>query len=117
MDPNKTTQSRNIVDRLDAGEVIIGDGGYVFALEKRGYVKAGHWTTESAVEHPLAVEQLSLDFARAGSDVTQTFTYSVWDLELPSGSTASHQEITQAACHIARKVAGEKGTLVSDQTL
>ena len=30
---------QNILERLDAGEVIIGDGSYVNTLEKRGYVK------------------------------------------------------------------------------
>ena len=32
--------------------MVIGDGGFVFALEKRGYVKAGPWTPEAAVTHP-----------------------------------------------------------------
>lgn len=43
---------QGILERLDAGEVVIGDGGFVFALEKRGYVKAGPWTPEAAAEHP-----------------------------------------------------------------
>ena len=30
--------------------MIIGDGSYVVTLEKRGYVKAGDWTPEAAVE-------------------------------------------------------------------
>ena len=33
---------------------MIGDGGFVFSLEKRGYVKAGPWTPEAAIEHPDA---------------------------------------------------------------
>ena len=37
--------------------VVIGDGGYVFELEKRGYVKAGPWTPEAAVEFPEAGEK------------------------------------------------------------
>lgn len=45
---------QGILERLDDGEVIIGDGGFVIALEKRGYVKAGPWTPEAAVEHPEA---------------------------------------------------------------
>lgn len=45
---------QNILERLNAGEVVIGDGGFVFALEKRGYVKAGPWTPEAAAEHPEA---------------------------------------------------------------
>lgn len=46
--------AQGILERLDAGEVVIGDGGFVFALEKRGYVKAGPWTPEAAAEHPEA---------------------------------------------------------------
>lgn len=46
--------SQGILERLDAGEVVIGDGGFVFALEKRGYVKAGPWTPEATKEYPEA---------------------------------------------------------------
>lgn len=45
---------QGILERLNAGEVVIGDGGFVFALEKRGYVKAGPWTPEATVTHPEA---------------------------------------------------------------
>jgi len=44
---------KTLLERLAEGPVI-GDGGFVFALEKRGYVKAGPWTPEAAVEHPDA---------------------------------------------------------------
>lgn len=44
--------TQTILERLDADEIVIGDGGFVFALEKRGYVKAGPWTPEAAAEHP-----------------------------------------------------------------
>lgn len=40
------------MERLNAGEIVIGDGGFVFALEKRGYVKAGPWTPEAAAQYP-----------------------------------------------------------------
>lgn len=46
--------TQSILERLDAGEIVVGDGGFVFALEKRGYVKAGPWTPEAAAEHPEA---------------------------------------------------------------
>ena len=45
---------RGILERLNAGEVLVGDGGMTYALEKRGYVKAGPWTPECTVEHPEA---------------------------------------------------------------
>lgn len=46
--------TQGILERLNAGEVVVGDGGYVLQLERRGYVKAGDWTPEAAVEHPEA---------------------------------------------------------------
>uniref|UniRef100_A0A8C4DHT3 Betaine-homocysteine methyltransferase n=1 Tax=Dicentrarchus labrax TaxID=13489 RepID=A0A8C4DHT3_DICLA len=49
---------KGILERLDAGEIVVGDGGFVFALEKRGYVKAGPWTPEAAAEHPEAGAQI-----------------------------------------------------------
>ena len=48
-----------ILERLNAGEVIVGDGGMCHALEKRGYVKAGPWTPECTVEHPEAGERMA----------------------------------------------------------
>ncbi|XP_029915138.1 betaine--homocysteine S-methyltransferase 1-like [Myripristis murdjan] len=69
------SKKKGILERLNAGEVVVGDGGYVLQLERRGYVKAGHWTPEAAVEHPEAVLQLHREFLRAGADVMQTFTF------------------------------------------
>ena len=43
------------MERLAEGPVI-GDGGFVFSMEKRGYVKAGPWTPEATVENPEAGE-------------------------------------------------------------
>ena len=31
---------------------VVGDGGYVTTLERRGYAKAGRWTPEAVIEHP-----------------------------------------------------------------
>ena len=44
---------QGLLERLAEGPVI-GDGGFVFALEKRGYAKAGPWTPEAVVENPGA---------------------------------------------------------------
>jgi hypothetical protein len=52
---NLQSTKKGILERLREGPVI-GDGGFVFALEKRGYVKAGPWTPEATVEHPEAGE-------------------------------------------------------------
>lgn len=36
----------------------MGDGGFLFCMEKRGYVKAGQWTPEVTVEHPEAGKKI-----------------------------------------------------------
>ena len=55
----QTMLQHGILERLYAGEVIVGDGGMCHALEKRGYVKAGPWTPECTVEHPEAGEKMA----------------------------------------------------------
>ncbi|KAA8592707.1 hypothetical protein FQN60_018162 [Etheostoma spectabile] len=107
---------KGILERLEAGEVVIGDGGFVFALEKRGYVKAGPWTPEAAAEHPEAVRQLHREFLRAGSNVMQTFTFYASDDKLENRGnkvTFTGAQINEAACDLAREVANEGDALVA----
>ncbi|XP_054908432.1 betaine--homocysteine S-methyltransferase 1 [Poeciliopsis prolifica] len=107
---------KGILERLDAGEVVIGDGGFVFALEKRGYVKAGPWTPEAAAEHPEAVRQLHREFLRAGSNVMQTFTFYASDDKLENRGNIQRftgEQINEAACDLARGVADEGNALVA----
>ena len=47
--------------------------------------QAGCYTPESSVEHPEPVENLAEEFARAGADITQTFTYYNLDIGTPEG--------------------------------
>ncbi|XP_033845702.1 betaine--homocysteine S-methyltransferase 1 [Periophthalmus magnuspinnatus] len=107
---------KGILERLDAGEVVIGDGGFVFALEKRGYVKAGPWTPEAAAENPEAVRQLHREFLRAGSNVMQTFTFYASDDKLENRGHVQRftgQQINEFACDLAREVANEGDALVA----
>lgn len=86
------------MERLNAGETVIGDGGFVFALEKRGYVKAGPWTPEACVEHPEAVRQLHREFLRAGADVMQAFTFYASDDKLSNrGNKAADHGVNRCA--------------------
>jgi len=108
---------KGLIQRLDEG-VVIGDGGFVFALEKRGYVKAGPWTPESVIEHPDAVMQLHREFLRAGSTVMQAFTFYASDDKLKnrgnkSSETHTCAAINRAACDLAHKVANEGDALVA----
>ena len=64
----------NLLERLDKGPIICAEG-YLFAMERRGYLSAGAFVPEVVIEHPEVVTQLHREFIRAGSDVVQAFTY------------------------------------------
>merc|ERR1711948_7892 len=113
--PLAMAAKKGLLERLAQGPVI-GDGGFVFALEKRGYVKAGPWTPESAVEDPEAVRQLHREFLRAGSDVMQAFTFYASEDKLTNrgnkaGKTIGVEAINRAASKLAKEVADEGGAL------
>ena len=96
---------------------MIGDGGFVFELEKRGYVKAGPWTPEATVEHPEAIRQLHREFLRAGADVMQAFTFYASEDKLinrgnEAGKKIGVEAINREACRIAKEVAAEGDALV-----
>jgi betaine-homocysteine S-methyltransferase len=48
-----SVEKKGILEKLAEGPVI-GDGGFVTAMEKRGYIRAGLWSPEACVEHPDA---------------------------------------------------------------
>jgi len=88
-----------------------------FLPQKRGYVKAGPWTPEAAVENPEAVRQLHREFLRAGSNVMQAFTfYASEDKLVNRGHEAGRKftcaDINRAACKLAREVASEGDAIV-----
>jgi betaine-homocysteine S-methyltransferase len=102
-----------IMDRLAAGPVL-GDGGYLLELEKRGYVQAGPFTPEVVIDHPDALTQLHREFLRAGVDVLQTMTFYASDDKLATvGLEGKVDEINRDAVRIARQVAGEGDALVA----
>ena len=65
---------KDLISRLDKGPVLCAEG-YLFAMERRGYLQAGAFVPEVVLEHPEVVSQLHREFIRAGSDVVQAFTY------------------------------------------
>jgi betaine-homocysteine S-methyltransferase len=70
----KLTKTQGLLERLAAGEVLCAEG-YLFELERRGYLQAGAFVPEAVLDHPEAVTQLHREFVRAGSDVVEAFTY------------------------------------------
>ena len=65
--------SEGLLERLDKGPVICAEG-YLFELERRGYLQAGAFVPEVVLDHPEVVAQLHRDFVHAGSDVVEAFT-------------------------------------------
>ena len=95
-------------------DVVLGDGGAIFELERRGYVSAGPYTPEVAIEHPDALKQLQTDFARAGSQVLQALTYYAHEEKLKDiGKADALARINTNAVRIANEVAKEYGCLVA----
>src|SRR4051812_23119205 len=61
-------QMRSLTERLDDGCVLVAEG-YLFELERRGYLKSGPFVPEVVLDFPDAVRELHREFLRAGSDV------------------------------------------------
>jgi betaine-homocysteine S-methyltransferase len=96
---------------LDAGPVICAEG-YLFELERRGYVQAGPFVPEVVLEAPEAVAALHREFVRAGSDVVEAFTYYGHREKLRAvGRENDLEALNRAALAIAAEVAAEAGAL------
>jgi betaine-homocysteine S-methyltransferase len=105
--------SAGIVERLRAGTVL-GAEGYVFELERRGYIKAGPYVPEVVLDFPEAVSQLHREFLRAGSDVMVALTYYAHREKLRDvGREGDLEAMNRQAVRIARQVAREGGALVA----
>lgn len=105
--------SRTFTQRLADG-VIIGAEGYVFELERRGYIKAGPYVPEVILDDPEALRQLHREFLRAGADVMVALTYYAHREKLKDvGRDGQLEELNRQAVRIANEVAAEGGALVA----
>ena len=96
---------KGIVERLASGTVL-GAEGYVFELERRGYIKAGPYVPEVVLDFPDAVRQLHREFLRAGSDVMVALTYYAHREKLRHvGREGDLEAMNRCAVRIAREVA------------
>ena len=100
---------RNLMTRLDQGPVICAEG-FLFELERRGYLTSGEFVPEVSLEHPEALEALHRDFQHAGSDVVEAFTYNGHREKMRViGKEELLEPLNRAALRIARKVADDVG--------
>jgi betaine-homocysteine S-methyltransferase len=105
--------TRGLLERLADGPVL-GDGGYLLELEKRGYVQAGPFTPEVSIVHPEALAQLHREFLAAGAEVLQALTFYASEEKLATVGLAGRvDDINRAAVRVAREVAAEADALVA----
>ncbi|HXI51158.1 MAG TPA: homocysteine S-methyltransferase family protein [Candidatus Saccharimonadales bacterium] len=100
---------------------VLGDGGYLIELERRGYVESGsrrekvgtgrgsgQFTPEVVIEQPDALRELHREFLRAGSQALQALTFFGTREKLNrAGYGAQTETINRAAVQLARAVAGD----------
>src|SRR4029079_12943396 len=103
-----------LLERLERGPVICAEG-YLFELERRGYLQAGSFVPEVVSDHPELVAQLQREFVHAGSDVVEAFTYYAHREKMRLvGKEHLLEEINRQALARASELARESGTRLAD---
>ncbi|MPZ80892.1 MAG: homocysteine S-methyltransferase family protein [Actinophytocola sp.] len=102
-----------LLARLAEGPVICAEG-YLFELERRGYLQAGAFVPEVVLEHPERVTALHEEFVYAGSDVVEAFTYYGHREKLRMiGKEDLLEPLNRQALQLAGAVASATGTLLA----
>ena len=102
-----------LLERLEQGPVICAEG-YVWELERRGYLQAGSFVPEVVLERPEVVRQLHRDLVHAGSDVVEALTYYAHREKLRViGKEDLLEPINRDALRVAKEVAEESGALLA----
>lgn len=101
---------RSLEERLQEGTVIVGEG-YLFELERRGYLQAGSFVPEVALDNPQALKQAYRDYMNAGSDVVLAFTYNAHREKMRIiGKEELLEPLNRSAIRLAKEVAKEHPT-------
>jgi betaine-homocysteine S-methyltransferase len=110
-------KKKGILEKLSEG-VVLGDGGYLLELEKRGWVRAGPFTPEVALTNPEALRQLHIEFREAGAEVLQALTfYASRDKLATVDLENSLEALNRAAVRIAKEVAGDRCLVAGNLSL
>ncbi len=103
--------SLNLLERLEQGPVICAEG-YLFEMERRGYLQAGAFVPEVVLDYPNVVTELHREFMHAGSDVIEAFTYYANRDKLKLvGREGDLEKINRIALQLAKDVAREGDSL------
>lgn len=110
---HNNTAGSGLLSRLEAGPVLCAEG-YLFELERRGYIQAGPFVPEVVLDHPEEVSALHRQFVHAGSDVVEAFTYYGHREKLRVvGKDGLLEPLNRQALQLARDVADANRSLVA----
>ena len=98
--------TKNILkERLDNGPVICAEG-FLFEIERRGYMSSGEFVPMVSLDHPEVLENLHKEFQHAGSDIVEAFTYNGHREKMRViGKEDLLEPLNRSALKIAKKVA------------
>jgi betaine-homocysteine S-methyltransferase len=100
-------------ERLE-GDVMLGAEGYLFELERRGYLKSGPYVPEAVLDFPDAVRELHRELLRAGAEVMVAFTYYGHREKLRMiGREQDLEPLNRQALRLAKEVAVDGNALVA----
>jgi betaine-homocysteine S-methyltransferase len=98
-------------ERLEREPVLCAEG-YLFELERRGYLQAGAFVPEVVLDHPEKVRELHREFVHAGSDVVEAFTYYGHRAKMRIvGKEHLLEDLNRQALALAKEVAEESEAL------
>jgi betaine-homocysteine S-methyltransferase len=104
---------RPLLERL-AQDVVLCAEGYLFELERRGYLQSGPFVPEVVLDHPDAVRELHREFLRAGAEVMLAFTYYGHREKLRMiGREDDLEPLNRQALQLAKEAAAEGDALVA----
>ena len=101
------------MERLSRG-VVLGAEGYLFELERRGYLKSGPYVPEVVLDRPEAVAELHREFLHAGAEVMVAFTYYGHEEKLRMiGRVGDLEALNRQAVRLAVEAARDGDALVA----
>src|SRR5690625_1903561 len=101
---------RSLEQRLKDGPVVVGEG-YLFELERRGYLQSGSIVTKVVIDNHEALKQTNRDFMNARSDVVLEFIYNAQREKMRIiGKEDLLEPLNKNAIRLAKEVAKEHPT-------
>jgi 5-methyltetrahydrofolate--homocysteine methyltransferase len=98
----------NLIERLQRGEILVGDGAMGTMLFARG-LKPGDCPESLNLSHPEVLTEIASAYLQAGADIIQTNTFGGSPLKLVAyGLDGQAREINRQAVESVRKAVGHR---------